>query len=236
MKHQIISFLRAVFLFPFNILMGLASGAISAQGSKLSMGTGAGGAITITAISKAFRGEITGTHALSKGDRVTFAGIVGMTELNGVTATVVDVTGTTKFVIDVDTRAFTTWSSAGTATPATWTQIKGVKSFNPDGVSISKLVTTDLDSTAEESIPGLPSFGTLPFNINYVKADPGLVAARAAAVGGLVKSFKLELPNGVDTLTFDGYFTKFPTIPEGAVDGLALGNATIQITGAVTQA
>ena len=66
------SFLRAVFLFPLNILMGMASGAISAQGSQFFLGTGTGGAITITAITKAVQAKVTGTHSLAVGDRVTF--------------------------------------------------------------------------------------------------------------------------------------------------------------------
>lgn len=69
----------------------------------------------ITGISQATAGVVTCVaHGYSTGDRVLFAGIVGMTQLNTYTATVTNLTANT-FSIDVDTTAFTAWSSGGTA-------------------------------------------------------------------------------------------------------------------------
>lgn len=71
---------------------------------------------TITAISKATNAVVTVSgHPYSAGDRVTFAGISGMTELNTWTARVVADLGANTFSIDVDTTDFTTYSSSGTA-------------------------------------------------------------------------------------------------------------------------
>lgn len=211
----------------------MASGAISAQGSKIYQGTGSGGAITITAITKAFKGEVTGTHSLAKGDRVTFASIVGMTELNGITATVLDVTSTTSFVIDVDTRAFTTWSSGGTATPVTWTQLKELDTFDPSGASVSELDKTNLDSTAKEYSAGIVDNGTISCGMKYVASDPGLIAAKVAFVAGATKQYKLVVPNG-DIYSFQGFYKEVPTMPSGGIDKLLAGKLSIRIDGAVT--
>lgn len=212
----------------------MASGAISAQGSKVYIGTGSGGAITITAIAKAFRAEVTGTHSLTKGDRVTFAAVVGMTEINGLVGTVIDVTGTTKFVVDIDSRLFTTYTSGGTATPVTWTQITDVKDFKPAGAAVSKIDVTNLDSTAKEYRPGLVDNNDITFSVNYVATDPGQAAFKTAFEASLVKAFKIVAPNA-DTFTFDGYVSKFPETPAGSVDAVLTGDVTIQITGAVVK-
>ena len=211
----------------------MASKAISAKGSKIYVGTGSGSAITITAITKAFKAEVTGTHALSKGDRVTLDG-GDMHELDGLVVTVLDVTSTTSFVIDCDTRGFTTYTTGGTATPVTWTQIKELKDFKPSGASVSKQDKTNLDSDAKEYSAGLQDNGDISVSLNYVSDDAGLVAARLACNSGATKQFKLVAPNA-DTYSFQGFFIKFPSIPSGAVDGLLLGDMTIQIDGVVTK-
>ena len=212
----------------------MGSKAIQAKGSKLYIGTGTGSLITITAISKAFKAEVSGNYSAGTvGDRVTLDG-GDMVELTGLTATVLDINGSTSFVIDVDTRNFTTHTTGGSATPVVWTQIKELKDFKPSGSSISKQDKTNLDSVAKEYSPGLPDSGDLTASINYVSDDAGLVAARTAYSGGALKQFKLVAPNA-DTYSFQGFFSKFPTIPSGATDGLLLGDMTIQIDGAVTK-
>lgn len=71
---------------------------------------------TITNVTQATEAVVSVTgHPYVAGDRVTFADIVGMTELNTFTARVVaDLTANT-FSIDVDTTEFSSYSSAGTA-------------------------------------------------------------------------------------------------------------------------
>lgn len=55
----------------------------------------------------------TAAHGLSIGDVVYFTGITGMTELNGLTATVLSTPLTTTFTFNVDTSAFSAYSSGG---------------------------------------------------------------------------------------------------------------------------
>lgn len=210
----------------------MSTAAQLAQGTKLYI-AGAGTApVTITAISKALKAEITGTHAYEKGDVVTFASVTGMTEINGLTATVVDVTGTTKFCVDIDSRTFSTYTSGGTATGFAWTQIKEVKSIKPSGSSSTKIDVTDLDSTAKEYRSGLMDNGTLSADIHILESDAGQTAALAAFTNSTVNSYKIVSP--AKTRTFNATCTKFPTIPDSSVDGVQTGSAEWQISGAVT--
>ena len=211
----------------------MASGAISAQGSRVYIGTGSGSAITVTAITKAFRAEVTGTNTLIKGDRVTFASVTGMTEINTLVGTVLAATSAA-FVVDIDTRAFTTYTSGGTATPVTFTQVKEVKDFKPSGAQVSKIDVTNLDSTAKEYVAGLVDNGDFGMSVNYVAGDPGQAACKVAFEASLTKTFKIVAPNA-DTFTFSAFVMKFPEVPSGAVDGVLMGDMTVQITGSVVK-
>lgn len=211
----------------------MPSNAISAQGSKVYIGTGSGGAVTVTAITKAFRAEVTGTNTLTKGDRVTFASVGGMVEINTLTGIVLSVTSSA-FVVDIDTRTFTTYTSAGTATPVTYTQLKEVKDFKPSGAQVSKIDVTNLDSLAKEYRAGLVDNGDFSMSVSYVASDPGQAAAKSKFESSLVTPFKIVAPNN-DTFSFDGFVLKFPEVPSGAVDGVLMGDMSVQITGAVVK-
>lgn len=70
---------------------------------------------SITAASAA--GLVTSSaHGLSVGDKIDFAGVVGMTEINGKTATVTAIVSATAATLDIDTSDFTAYSSGGTIT------------------------------------------------------------------------------------------------------------------------
>jgi hypothetical protein len=205
-----------------------------AQNSKVYVGSGTGSAVTITAITKAFRAEVTGTHALSKGDRVTFASVGGMSELNTLVGTVIATTSTTSFVVDIDTRTFTTYTSAGTATPVAWTQVKQIKGIKPSGASASKQDVTDLDSTGKEYLAGLIDNGTVSCDVFILESDPGQTAALAAFVASQPVAMKFTTPN--KTRTFSATILKFPTAPDATVDGVQTGSFEFQINGSVTVA
>jgi len=157
-----------------------------------------------------------------------------MTDINGLSGTVLAVTSTTSFVVDIDSRAFTTYTSGGTATPIAWTQIKEVKGIKPAGASASKIDVTDLDSTAKEYRTGLMDNGTLGIDVNILESDPGQTAALAMFSDSLTKDMKVVSP--AKTRTFNATCLKWPTIPDSAVDGVQTGSAEFQINGLVTVA
>jgi hypothetical protein len=73
---------------------------------------------TITAISQASSAVVTSAaHGLSVGAYVTVQGVLGMTQINGVIARITAVS-TDTFTVDVNSSAFSAYSSAGSAYPA----------------------------------------------------------------------------------------------------------------------
>ena len=74
-------------------------------------------AVAVTGVTQADPGVVTTgvVHLLETGDRVRFAGVVGMVELNANTVFAVTKVNTTSFQI-VDTTGFTTYVSGGTVT------------------------------------------------------------------------------------------------------------------------
>lgn len=207
--------------------------AIESQGFKLEIENTTAGAVTITGITLGGRTKITGTHALAVGDQVTFANIVGTTQLNGTTQVVTAVESTTDFWIDVDSQDYTAWSSAGTATPATYTEVKEITGWNgPDGVAAT-IDTTHLQSTWKEFLMGLPDRGNVSFDMNFLATDPGQLACQAAQTARSVKGFKMTYSDS-KTLTFDAVVLSFQT--SGGGDSKVDASMSLKITGAATLA
>jgi hypothetical protein len=205
---------------------------ISAQGSTLQIATGTGGAKTITAITVGFPAIVTSAaHGLNNGDVVTLAGIVGtMSSLNGTSHVVSNKTTDTFALLDANTTGLT-YTSGGTATPATYTKINGLISFSGFDGAPSELDTTDLDSTAMEYISGLKDEGKFGFEIkNLTKTDAGQIALRAARTSGALTGFKLTLPD-TSVATFNALVKTFPT--SGAVNAVLKGSVDTKISGPV---
>ncbi len=211
-----------------------------AQNSKFYIAGTAGGAKTISGATPGFPTIVTATaHGMANGDVVAIAAITGTigtdatNGLNGKTLVITNVTANT-FCINVNTLGLT-YTSGGTATPNTWTQVKEMKSFKPGGASASKIDVTDLDSVAKEYRSGLVDNGTFTIDVFPLPADAGQQAVLAAFSASTVKSYKLQV-NGGNSFTFDATVTKYPTIPDGAVDGVLTGAIDWQISGSVTVA
>lgn len=94
--------------------------------------------LAITGISKAANASITATHAFTAADvgvtTVGFHGVLGMTQINGLTGVIQSVTSTTSFTVNINSTNFTSYTgSAGIATiitgvPATTTT--GFQTYN----------------------------------------------------------------------------------------------------------
>jgi uncharacterized protein (TIGR02217 family) len=70
---------------------------------------------TITNITKAASAVVSATaHGFADGDRVYFAGVSGMTSINGLTATIAS-HNANDFTVSLNTTSYTTYSSGGTA-------------------------------------------------------------------------------------------------------------------------
>jgi hypothetical protein len=72
--------------------------------------------ISISAVTQATQAVVTASnHQLEQGNYVSFAGVSGMTELNGNIYQVVSVSDSTTFTINVNSTGFTAYTSGGTA-------------------------------------------------------------------------------------------------------------------------
>lgn len=219
-------------LVPF-AMVGMASTAISAQGSTLQVATGTGSAKNITGLALGFPTIVTSAaHGLNNGDVVTFASLAGNTTLNGLTAVVKNKT-TNTFAVDIDTTGGSAWTSGGTATPVAWTKVANVKTFSGFDGSSSELDVTNLDSTAKEFEIGLQDPGQFTVEVDEDDTDAGQQALLAAQAASTQKQFKLTFPNA-KTATFNGYVKKVGT--QGGVDAVVKRAIDIRITGSITRA
>ena len=72
-------------------------------------------ALAVTGITQAASAVVTCVgHGLSVGNRVFFAAVTGMTQINGLYGTVTQVTGANTFVVNIDSTAFTAYAAGGT--------------------------------------------------------------------------------------------------------------------------
>jgi len=213
----------------------MSSSAISAQGSKFYIGTGTGGAKTISGVAVGFPTILTATaHGFSNGDVVALAALTGAdaATLNGLSVVVKNKT-TNTFAVDVDTTGKTITAGSGTATPNTYTQIKNFKTFTGLDGQPSDIDISNLDSVAKEFMPGLVDNGMFSGEVDRDTADAGQLALDAARVSSATKLFKLVLPNAA-TASFSGYAKKFGLT--GGVDQVVKAPFEVRITGAVTWA
>lgn len=215
----------------------MPSTAISAQGTTVSIGTTTGSAINISAVAltNPCRVTLASTTGLNKGDVVTVAGVVGTTQLNGNNYVIQYIEPTTKIVTlaGVDATGFTAYTSGGTATPVQWTKVGNVRSYNGFDGAASEIERTNFDSTAKEFILGLFDPGQFAIEVDQDNTDAGQIALMTAQVTGLLKNFKLLLPNG-NSATFTAYVKKFNS--QGAVDQAVRRSADLRISGPVTWA
>lgn len=206
---------------------------ISAQGSTLHIATGTGGAKTITAITVGNPAIVTSAgHGLADGTVVAIDSVAGTmsTTLNSTSRVISNVTTDTFALLDFDSTGLT-YTSGGTATPATYTKINGLQSFSGLDGAPSDIDATDLDSTAMEYISGLKDEGKFGFEIKNILADNGQIALRAARASGAATGLKLTLPDA-SIATFNVLVKSIPTV--GAVNSLLKISVDTKITGAVS--
>jgi hypothetical protein len=207
----------------------MTSTAIGAQGTEFYLSTGSGSAKTITGVTLGYPTIVTAAaHGLSPGDVVTIGGVGGATAVNGTWVVVYRTTNT--FAIVLDTTSSGAYTSGGTATPVTWTQIVNVRTFSGfDGVA-NIIDVTNLSSIAEEVRKGIPRFGQIALEIDWDYGSAGHLAILSRHLTQGQNSFKMILPDQ-STTTWNGYIMKVPS--QGGVDQVVRGTIDVRITGPV---
>jgi len=115
--------------------------------------------------------------------------------------------------------------------PAALVEVKEITNFQLFDGQANEIDTTHMQSTAKERMMGLQDFGSGSFDLNFLSADPGQVAARAAKASQAKKQFMITFSNGY-TATFLGYVSSAPI--NGGVDAKVEHSITILVDGDVT--
>lgn len=209
--------------------------AIESQGTKIEMGTGSGGAKTVSGIALGNPTILTATaHGLANGDVVTLSAFAGVdaSTINAQVCVVKNIT-TNTFAVDVDTTGKTITGTEAAATPVAWTEIGEITDFSgPDGTA-NEIDTTHLTSTAKEFLMGLPDEGNISLSMNWAPTDTGQIAAIAARKARTEKDFKITYSDN-STATFKAYVLG---LSSGAgVDSKVNGSMTLRITDEVAWA
>jgi len=205
---------------------------ISAQGSKLFIATGTGGAKSITGITPGNPTIVnSAAHGFKNGFAVDISGIVGTmaADLNGTKRVVSNITPNSYAILDYDSTG-KTYTSGGSALPAAYTKINGFTSYDGMDGAADDLETTDLDSTAKEYISGLVDNGKFGFEVKRLVADPGQIALRAARASGASTGFRLELPDQ-SVASWNALVKTAPL--SGGVNQVLKGKVDTKIDGAV---
>ncbi|WP_198319035.1 phage tail tube protein [Azotobacter chroococcum] len=213
--------------------MARKSRAVSSQGTRffIQQAAAAGTPVNITGISKAAKAVLTfASHDFVVGDVLTLAGVTGMTEINGLDGVVGAVTATDVTLENIDSSAFTTYTSGGTATPVTFIETDQHKSYSGFDGQASEIDTTTLVSEAKEKALGLQDFGGMSCDMHYVEDDPFQVEAKKAKADGEPRWFRLIKKNGYKKL-WQGYVRSLSDA--GAIDGTNAASLSVTITGAV---
>ncbi len=213
--------------------MATKSRAVSSQGTHFYIENGGATLVTtaITGISKAAKAVVTfASHTYVVGDVLTFAAVVGMTEINGLDGIVSAKTATTVTIENIDSTLFTTYGSAGTAGLNQFIETCQHKSYSGFDGQASELDSTTLCSTAKEKNLGLQDFGGMSADLHYVEDDAFQVEAKVAKRQGLPRWFKLVKKNNYIKI-FEGYVRSLSD--SGAVDGTNASTLAVTITGEV---
>jgi phage-related protein len=222
---------------------------ITVADSKLGSGGGAaltfkvatigglsGSAKTITDITRANPGVVTSAdHSFTTGNKITFATVAGMTEVNGNTYTITVIDDDTFSI--VDTSGFTAYTSSGTATflnililEDTTTLVTGLTlsgtgySSSQTIVSVDSTTQITVSSTSNSTPSGLISFiggstlTTIPFQANVWYSDTTTATSTIAsqAPSPFIAAKNAFTQNPIVRL-YEIYYPGewFPTTPEG---------------------
>ena len=208
--------------------------ALKFHGSQIAVLTGFAAdspAPAITAITKANPAVVSVTaHGLSDGEVIRISGVVGMTELNGGTFVVENLTSGTFALRDVDSTGYGTYASGGTFTVGEFSNFCNLTNYDRQGGTSPEIDTTALCSTAQEYLLGLPDFGTTQIDYNFVRDSAIELAVTAAYKTSELTATKVVLPEGHGIMVQLGFIQQMSE--SAAVGGKWEGSLTMRNTGA----
>jgi hypothetical protein len=149
---------------------------------------------SISAITVATSANVTSaSHGLVAGDTIIFTGVLGMTQINGLIGVVLTVPDANTFTVNVDSTAFTAYSSAGTVTKAERfiDDKSGVLTGQDGGTGTINYATGEFSVTFN-----IAPKATTAIYAQYFREDSTRVAGTSDANGGIV-SFDSSVPRTI---------------------------------------
>lgn len=197
--------------------------------TRVEMQNTLGSNTTITAISKAAEAVITGTHAFSIGDLIVIKSVVGMIEINDRVVRVKSVSTTVSFVAEaLDSTAFSTYSSGGTATKVTaFVSFDNITSFTFAEPSASTIDSTTINMSTMQEVFGMDGVPKITLNVISDPVGATMVAVRAASVAKTSRAFRVTLQTGV-ILIFNAYVSGGRGL-DGGVGAIATGTVSLSL-------
>lgn len=218
----------------------MPSTAISAQGSTLSIGTGAtfaavnlaSATVSVSALATTTAFTTAAAHGLVDGSRATLALLTGTGAalVNGIDFPV-SVTSTTTFTIPLNTFGLTLVATSATVTGTNYTGVSNLRTFSGLDGQASEIDVTNLSSQAKEIRLGLVDYGQVQMELDHDLTNAGQARCQTQYVAGAQTPFVLSLPNG-DTASFYAFVRKFSL--QGGVDQVVRRQLDLRITGPVS--
>jgi hypothetical protein len=205
----------------------MSSTAVSKYRTSVKVSTATTAAKTITAITKANPVVLTSnTHGLAVGAVVVISGVVGMTEINGV-AGVVTAQDTNTFTLGgVDSTNFTAYTSGGSATPQTMTQVENVIEVTTQGEEAETFDATNLMSIKKEKVLGLAGEGAVTIRVHIDPTGPGQERIRKLVgtdTGVAVTVTRSDSKASAQVIKFKNGSEGFPDLHSGEYSGEITG-------------
>lgn len=208
----------------------MPSGAISSKDTIIRVGTADGSPKTIISASKANPCVIGATaHGFANGTVVYIDNAGGMVELNGRAFVIANVAANTFQLLGVDSTGYTTWTSGGTATAKTMTEIADITAYSLFNGTTPEIRVTNLRSRRQEYILDIPDTGDGSLTTNHVTTDPGQARLKYLQSNPTVKeAFTAALQDG-KMAAFVAFVQGMPV--SGGVGQAVGGQIALRITG-----
>lgn len=200
------------------------------NGSIVSIASGYGSDVTITAISNANPGVATAAaHGFSDGDIIEVTS--GWSRLTDKVLRV-DSSATGTFALEgIDTTLTSIYPAGGGAGTAReisgWTQLAQITNSTSSGGEQQFLSYQFLESDAEKRIPTFKSAAGIEFEVADDPTLPGFILAKAANDDRVARAVRITLPNG-GVLYYNAYIS-LSTIPSLTVNQLMTNQVTLSL-------
>lgn len=204
--------------------------AVKSQQTRFDVATATGSVKTITGATAAFPVVVTSTsHGLANGTVVVITGVVGMTQLNNRAFIIANQATNTFELKGVDGTTYTAYTSGGSATPQTMTEIGGITDADMFDGSAAEIDATTLRSVAKEKIVGIPDYGGCTLTINNI-VDTGQTQLQKLYETQVVGTFDVILSDARSG-AFMAYVMQF-TMPLGGPDSKVGGSVKLLLSAA----